>query len=722
LICLFCSDQAKGQVGDAMGSGVVGDQAEERNPILRALAASNPNTLLDLARAVQITMDLEREDQTKVYIDQLLKIEATDLDWFELQRKYSTSFLLDLNSRESLAAESGQLFEKMRNAVDRVNSAPDRLDSLVKQLSLTDRVARSQAFFDLKGLGEPGAAALINVLADESRTDEHQTVLDALGQFGLGSVPPLMAGLSGPSERVQMVSAFLLGNFKTTRSVEMLLGAVLANKTGQTRTRALESIELLLGEVPDEKTFEATVFKSANNFLNNRVELVEDYEGKVFVWRWQDSKLVGLKLAPLAATRKMALDRAANLYAHDPSNEKYRRLYFLCLLDSAKSISGISLPLDLKPFLDSPLRDPKLVEVVLADALDANRIPAAIAATELLSKVGDASLLSGSQGRLSVLLRALTFGDRRLQFAATMTVLQLAPKSPFPGSTHVVRSLVHMVSAAGYSKTVVGHIERTEAQNMVAALRTVRMNGQVATTSRELFDTATLDADVEFILISESMHSPGFAELVQQLRSDWRLRTVPIGVLYRDESKRAKRFADSDPLTIAIPWTTNSELLARQVSRLTSLNSVDRVATIERAIHADQAAEWLVKLAEDKKMASVFELAPFERQLVTALFVPGVSKSISQVLAGFGSRRAQLALLRLADDGSQMLEDRIAAVKAFDSAINRAGILLTKNEIELQYTRFNAAEFENAESQKILASILDSIEQRVKSTRNRLSK
>ena len=56
------------------------------------------------------------------------------------------------------------------------------------------------------------------------------------------------------------------------------------------------------------------------------------------------------------------------------------------------------------------------------------------------------------------------------------------------------------------------------------------------------------------------------------------------------------------------------------------------------------------------------------------------------------------------------IEDRQAAAAAFNEAVARRGIMLTKSQIQLQYDRYNGSATLNKETQAVLGHVLDTLE------------
>jgi hypothetical protein len=64
----------------------------------------------------------------------------------------------------------------------------------------------------------------------------------------------------------------------------------------------------------------------------------------------------------------------------------------------------------------------------------------------------------------------------------------------------------------------------------------------------------------------------------------------------------------------------------------------------------------------------------------------------------------------VASQNERSLAERQAAAAAFDVAVRRRGLLLSRAEIFLQYDRYNQSAKLDRDTQKVLGRILDSIE------------
>ena len=95
-----------------------------------------------------------------------------------------------------------------------------------------------------------------------------------------------------------------------------------------------------------------------------------------------------------------------------------------------------------------------------------------------------------------------------------------------------------------------------------------------------------------------------------------------------------------------------------------------------------------------------------------SLTAPGLTRAAIGALGKLDTPRAQRALLDMVNRMSAPIADRQAAAKAFADSVARIGTLLASDEILRQYDIYNASERQSAESQQVLASVLNTIEAR----------
>ncbi len=345
-------------------------------------------------------------------------------------------------------------------------------------------------------------------------------------------------------------------------------------------------------------------------------------------------------------------------------------------------------------------------------------IPAAVGAAEILEEIGTIQQLTTSDNRACSLVSALVYGQRHLQSAAARAIARIDPQNAYVGSSYMMKTAVYLASSHGTSVGLVGDLHPEFAQSYAAALAPSGLTGRSATSSRELFDLAISDADVDVILVTGSLDDPHYQELVQQIRNDWRTKRVPIGLLLRDINRtiRAEATVGDDPFLLILPLTVEPGRIYQQIERLRSLREPWRITDDQRRAQADFAIDWLTRVFTNRPQYRFYDAMAYQSELVKSFSESGAISATSELLASLGTPIAQRALADFASETGAAIEQRKIAADAFNRSVKMHGTLLTTHEIQLQYDQFNASQSQSKESQEVLGSILDSIELRSKST------
>lgn len=415
-----------------------------------------------------------------------------------------------------------------------------------------------------------------------------------------------------------------------------------------------------------------------------------------------------------------------------------------------------------------------VVEKTLSEAIQIDNVPAIIACCRILGGSGRPELLTRCQPQASPLVDAMRYVDRRVRRVATDAALTLNPTEPFPGDSQVIANLEHFLATSGMPRVLIGHGSRVEAARLAGIWKEMGYAADFASSGKRLFELAVASPDYQMILISDTIDRWNSLETAQWLRRDRRTFDIPIGIMKRpeqftDEFPIARRSvyesryspappppanytgrsgfmrSDNDPIPdlklnlerklVPIPYpnhwaeaTAETVPLVAVVPTPLSRDGADFVTrgvqdlvggafySNDRTIDdAAWAATWTAKLCDLRANSEHFDLHCLEKPLITALQVPELSLLVAKPLGHLGTPAAQTALIDFASLPTVDIAARQAASVAFADAIKGHGTLLTKRQLLDQYERYNAGIAnldESAETNRILADILDAIESR----------
>lgn len=674
------------------------------DPAVQALVDSKPTTPIELFRVTYLLVELGRADAAGPFLKRFLASNPTPRDLTLILREHGSGRLWRMARVEALGADGKKAIDLVLDGARAFARDPQQLARSIEALGHPAAEVRRQAMHDLAAAENDAVALLIATLADETQKQRHAGVRDALVALGQISVPGLAAAVTA-DDAVALAAIDCLGRIGDGGAMIYLFGPAAGHDAAR-RTAATAALKRIAGREPTPADARSLLAAEAKAHLARKVRLPTHGTDQVTLWSWDAAKR---QVAPQAyhhddALAVIAARLARELAAADPANAEYRRLSILATLEMTKLIAGLDAPLETAPQADAATLD-----VVLADALAQRRIAAAIGACQALAKSGDATLLHRPDGRTSTLASAARDVDRQVRFAAVSAIMEIAPDKPYAGSSSVVEALCYFAASDGRSRALVVDPHGYRAQTLAAFTEAIGFDGESAILGRGGRLMLNRSADYEFVLVDLGVDHPRVYDLLGELRRDPRTARLPIGLMAGDgELARAKRLAAAFTRTIAFPQATDAETIEKQAGHLLALQGRLAASPDVRERQAELALAWLAKLSTQDQ--AVYDLRRCESMLVAAIQSPNRSAAAAECLANLGTHTAQLALVDLASQASRPIAMRESAAAAFAKSVPRRGIQLTSHEILRQYDRYNASRDLNAATQKVLSSILDTIE------------
>lgn len=692
----------------------------EREPlVIQQLRDSNPTTPEALLRAAQAVLQFGRPDEAKVYLAKFLAAKFSDAELTEAANRVGSGLVIKLARDEKVQPEGKDVANAIFTAAQKVVRDPAYLDAQIKLLSAPELAVRQAALSRLDAAGPDVVTPILRVLADASRESEHRYLRAALARLAPSTEGPLIGALDVPNDALKAQIIAVLGRMGSERAVMHLVRPAVDPAVPQAvREVAAASLAKIVGKVPDRQDAEKYLHGEIQRLLSGRLPYRLDEDDQAQMWDWDDTnrQMTSRKLPRGDAALYLATRLTADLVALQSSNEiaasEVRRLQLLTSLELAKVLGGMDRPLNMAAVADL-LRgvSPATMNQVLADAIELGRVPAILAAAQVLGGMGDSTVLTSSGPQESPLALALLHWDRRVRYAAALAILQLNPQGSFPGASRVMNPLAQAVQTNGQARVLIGHPRGEPGQTVVGYMNELGYEGEVASTGRRIVELAVADADYELILISDAINGPPVKELVQWLRKDYRTAGIPIGVLARSDDLDELRYAFADDkLTAVFPHIHSTEVARNDVEVLLKLAGRNHVDRVERLAQAQAALAAIGRLARTREGYTLWNLLQHEPAVIDALNHPALTAAAADVLSQFGTPQSQTALVDFASQNARPLADRQTAGSAFASAVKTRGLNLTQQQIAQQYERYNASEKLDAETQNVLAAILDAIE------------
>ncbi len=690
---------------------------DETNPVVLAIRDMNPTTPTDLLFAVRSLLDIGRTDEAKFFLIKLIEARPDRDVLLGFHREYGESFFHRLQRDHRMTPEGEQFADAVLQVAHQAAHDPQRLRDLVKQLASSSPVKRYRAIDALRRVEYSAVPLLLEALADPARSQEQPAVRSAIPELGAYLLEPMLGALETPDVNLRMQVIQVLGQFRSPRALGQLVGPLAdPDSPDDVRRAAARSIVEIVGQVPDRSQVERFLYERASDYYDGMLPGRLDHEDRITLWTWdaQQKTSVARRFEAKDASRLYAARLARDLYHVASDSVPNRRLYLLTNLEFAKYEAGLDKPLDLSE--GSIARQAAAVGVdaledLLSYAMETRRPVAATAAAELLGSFGDADLVQSTGGQPRTLVLALRDGDRRLRMAAAEAILRLDPQSPYAGSSYLTEALGFMIRTVGSRRVLVAHPRLDKSQSLVGLLLEMGFEADSASTGREAFRLASRSPDYEFVLISDALDRPSAHETIQMMRKDPRTSRLVVGLMGRQETLRsAETFAETDPLVLAFPRPLDATGMSFQAGRLLRLAGRDLVGYDERLDQAEQALDSLLRLTEQPRTYDFYDLYRQTSAFQVALSTPQLATKAATLLGRLGSPEAQRSLVTAASQHGRPLSIREAAATAFADAVQRRGLLLSRDEILLQYERYNQSEYLDVGTQKVLGAVLDAIE------------
>jgi len=684
--------------------------------VVRSVRLADPQTPNDLLTAVQTLLDVEAIGDARFYLDKLVKQNLSQQQLFELFQLRGTEFFYQLHATDALVPIGQSFAKQVLAAAKSYAASPQRIDDLVKKLSDEDINVRSNALSQLKRIGEPAYAAMLEVFADQNRSAEFNGIRGAIQHAEDDATDVLIAAARSGNDQIQAESYVALTKLRSAKALDVVGYLYLSpNTSASVKRLAQRSLQRAYATVDRQRLY-CDIADGAKASLKV-IETSFDSQSMVNVWTFdkQQKKFIRKRVPASLAAKRLAAIQAELLYEIHPETTFNRQLFMLTQLESAKRAVGPDGIVDAEALLKK-FGNPTSYELnnLLKRALQLKLMPASIAICELMKKQADPALLQTSNR--SQLIEAILYGDRHLQFAAFDAIKTIDPETAYPGCSHVMALAVFLAETQGIQKALVGHLLGPSSQSYASVVSGSGLSVSSARNGHQFYNMAIESPDFQIFVVTESLAKPASRELIQLLRSDWRTRQVPIGFVGSSTSNlnSIKILAQTDSLLRPLELNFDSRIVASQLNQIQSLSSSWPVSASSRLLHGQVAANWMLEIIGQKDDRRFYQIHKHEESIYRLLAIDGFTEKACRMIAKLGTGKSQEALADFASQSGYTVEQREAATECFAASVERFGTLLTTDQIQQQYDRYNASESESAEVQKMMGQMLDAIEKRSK--------
>lgn len=652
-----------------------------------------PKTPEELFEATVLMVDLARPEVAKLYLSKFMESDPQDELLLALREKHGPGVFLKLSNIRELQPQSIELLDRNNAAFTRFARDPNRLDALLKDLVSGTGAQRTVAQHQMQTAGIHVVPALISALGNPAYAESQNTLVEMLVLIKNDAVAPLEAALVSPNSQIRQAAIQALGQIRSSDAIPHLLRFAGQSEPSAEKTMASKAIAQILGTasipVGESSGVASRLLQQARDYFNSKINLPVGTDKLVATWAWNDQleTVQERRISPAEASLHEGLFFAKAALDVAPERLDIQTSYLTMLLAQEASLAGIGHPL--KPGLGT-VHDlaaslgPDAVARALDEALESRHIPAALAALQILSKIGTVQQVRTASGKQSSLQRALNYPNRRVQFATVQTIATLDPATRYPGTDRVIAVLGKALTQAEASQprglVLDSAVERGQTQ--AGFLRTLGYEPILVRTGREGFKSAASEQEVDLVLIDANIQRWALSETVANFKADPRTKDLPIVIYGSFHSERNVRVQTQQYRNVFfIQEPSAAEDLREQLTKILAEQAEPPLSPEERSTKAQTAAELLSFLTSGQRRL-LYNLTPIEPQLLDAVENTQLAGWLLPVVAALPTAQAQSRIASLVADSGFPLDVRTIAARELSRHVRQYGLLISREQVQ----------------------------------------
>ncbi len=684
----------------------------ETSPLARA-----PRNADEYFDAILLMVRLSRPELAARYLDEFLSLEPDDETLLALREKHGTGTFLQLARITALQPQSQDLMDRLtRASLARIND-PAYLDGVLDKLGGSPR-EQAEAVDELKHLGSAAVPPLLQRMSDPESNVDRSLVIATLIQLGEPAVGPLLGAVRAPGERLPGDAIDALGYIATRDQALAHLWRPAfdaASPAGVQRSARTAISRLLFGD--PERVARIPSFgigqrlrDAARAYFRGDAEWTMDEDGLVSLWVWDEAvgTVVEHRVTPTSASMYVGQQLARDAMAVEPSDAEGQALFLALALAGDRARAGWDQPMPTGPGTAHDLAliaGAETAERVLDLALTEQNAAAAIAATEVLGRIGTRHLLQRTGTEWPPLVRALDAPDTRVQFAAASTVMQLDPETSFGRTERVVEIFARELAGTSQPQSVIIDPNVDRASIVASLVGAIGFDSMIATTGQEGFQRAVTHP-VGLAVVHLNSIRWELSQTVANFRADARTRNVPIAIYGPAGMQSAVQELMTAQPVVYVEEANNTRDLTRALRPMLAQISPAPLTSDQRDAQRAAAAYWLRHIAEGHR-TRLFDLRPAETALSSAVNEPALARDALIALGGVPTRAAQERLAESAVAPGFDLAIRETAALQLAFHIQRFGVLIGNGTLGDLNQAFQQAT--EPEMQTALASVIGSL-------------
>ncbi len=218
----------------------------KEDPLLRSLIEADPKTAQEITRTVKTLIDVRQPTLAKTYLQRLIALKLPPAESDRLLDEFGTPVFIEITQVPELAAVAGPFVQKLLADAQAFRRDPARLATMIADLGSQDRYTRQTALDQLERSRETGAMAMIGVLADPKRAEQHAAVRGALARMGAAAIGPAESALLAHNPALEARIISLLAKLEDKSAAILMVRAAVDPASPPELSRAAHAAILQL--------------------------------------------------------------------------------------------------------------------------------------------------------------------------------------------------------------------------------------------------------------------------------------------------------------------------------------------------------------------------------------------------------------------------------------------------------------------------------------------
>ena len=228
-LMLFMAPATCSQAQDSQTQEPVVETLTDVQRLIRnSVQSRSLETSVEITQAAEMLVNVELFDDAKAMLGRLQALQLKDAQLLELTTQVGSAFFAEIYQHPELQPIGQAVGDYVLRGAQKGLQSPDRYDSLLRALNSDDFSARNKAVRELRSIGEPAMANVMNVFAKNDRVDDFSGVRGALKVLASELPAPIIAAALADNPQVRLEAVRALEKVDSKEALSALYLTILA--------------------------------------------------------------------------------------------------------------------------------------------------------------------------------------------------------------------------------------------------------------------------------------------------------------------------------------------------------------------------------------------------------------------------------------------------------------------------------------------------------------